>query len=63
MAVIHLSSEEFADRIEEMLDLTNRGDKVLIHYAGHLFTVIPVSEEEMANLAGKGIELDEKAGQ
>lgn len=30
MAVINLTSEEFADRIEEMLDLADNGDKVLI---------------------------------
>lgn len=28
MAVINLTSEEFADRIEEMLDLADKGDKV-----------------------------------
>ena len=32
MAVINLTSEEFADRIEEMLDLASKGDNVLIHH-------------------------------
>lgn len=30
MAVINLTSEEFADRIEEMLDLASKGDNVLL---------------------------------
>ena len=30
MAVINLTSEEFANRIEEMLDLASKGDNVLI---------------------------------
>ena len=34
MAVINLTSEEFADRIEEMLDLASKGDNVLIHHEG-----------------------------
>lgn len=32
MAVINLTSEEFAVRIEEMLDLASKGDNVLIHH-------------------------------
>jgi hypothetical protein len=50
MAIIHLTCEEFADRIEEMLDLANKGDKVLIHYKGNLYTIIPVSDEELDGL-------------
>lgn len=50
MAIIHLTCEEFADRIEEMLDLANKGDKVLIHYKGNLYTIIPVSDEELEGL-------------
>lgn len=50
MAVIHLTSEEFADRIEEMLDCTSNGDKVFIHHEGDLYTVTPISDEEFANL-------------
>ena len=40
MAVINLTSEEFADRIEEMLDLASKGDNVLIHHEGKTYTVI-----------------------
>lgn len=50
MAIIHLTCEEFADRIEEMLDLANKGDKVLIHYKGNLYTITPVSDEELEGL-------------
>lgn len=50
MAIIHLTSEEFAERIEEMLDLTDKGDKLFIHYEGKLYTVIPVSDEELLEL-------------
>jgi hypothetical protein len=32
MAVINLTSEEFANRIEEMLDLASKGDNVLLHH-------------------------------
>ena len=40
MAVINLTSEEFADRIEEMFDLASKGDNVLIHHEGKTYTVI-----------------------
>ncbi len=50
MAIIHLTSEEFAERIEEMLDLTDKGDKLFIHHEGKLYTVVPVSDEELAEL-------------
>lgn len=50
MAIIHLTSEEFAERIEEMLDLTDKGDKLFIHHEGKLYTVVPVSDEELAGL-------------
>lgn len=53
MAVINLTSEEFADRIEEMLDLASKGDNVLIHHEGKTYTVIPISDEELENLAEK----------
>lgn len=49
MAVINLTSEEFANRIEEMLDLASKGDNVLIHH----YTVIPISDEELENLTAK----------
>jgi hypothetical protein len=49
MAVINLTSEEFADRIEEMLDLADKGDKVFIYHEGKTYTVIPISDEEFAN--------------
>lgn len=47
MAVINLTSEEFANRIEEMLDLASKGDNVLIHHEGKTYTVIPISDEEI----------------
>lgn len=53
MAVINLTSEEFADRIEEMLDLASKGDNVLIHHEGKTYTVIPISDEELEDLARK----------
>ena len=53
MAVINLTSEEFADRIEEMLDLASKGDNVLIHHEGNTYTVIPISDEELEDLAEK----------
>lgn len=53
MAVINLTSEEFADRIEEMLDLASKGDNVLIHHEGKTYTVIPISDEELEDLAEK----------
>lgn len=53
MAAINLTSEEFADRIEEMLDLASKGDNVLIHHEGKTYTVIPISDEELENLARK----------
>lgn len=43
MAVINLTSEEFANRIEEMLDLASKGDNVLIHHEGKTYTVITQS--------------------
>ena len=49
MAVINLTSEEFANRIEEMLDLASKGDNVLIHHEGKTYTVIPISDEELEN--------------
>lgn len=49
MAVIHLTSEEFADRIEEMFDLADKGDNVFIHHEGKTYTIVPISEEELAN--------------
>jgi hypothetical protein len=52
MAVINLTSEEFANRIEEMLDLASKGDNVLIH-EGKTYTVIPISDEELENLTAK----------
>ena len=52
MAVINLTSEEFADRIEEMLDLASKGDNVLIHHEGKTYTVIPISDE-LEDLAEK----------
>ena len=45
MAVINLTSEELANRIEEMLDLASKGDNVLIHHEGKTYTVIPISED------------------
>ena len=53
MAVINLTSEEFADRIEEMLDLASKGDNVLIHHEGKTYTVIPISDEELEDIAEK----------
>lgn len=53
MAVINLKSEEFANRIEEMLDLASKGDNVLIHHEGKTYTVIPISDEELENLTAK----------
>lgn len=53
MAVINLTSEEFANRIEEMLDLASKGDNVLIHHEGETYTVIPISDEELENLTAK----------
>lgn len=53
MAVINLTSEEFANRIEEMLDLASKGDNVLIHHEGKTYTVIPISDEELENLTAK----------
>lgn len=53
MAVINLTSDEFADRIEEMFDLASKGDNVLIHHEGKTYTVIPISDEELENLAEK----------
>lgn len=54
MAVINLTSEEFANRIEEMLDLARKGDNVvLIHHEGKTYTVIPISDEELENLTAK----------
>ena len=53
MAVINLTSEEFADRIEEMFDLASKGDNVLIHDEGKTYTVIRISDEELENLAEK----------
>lgn len=50
MAVIHISSEEFADRMEEMFDLADKGDRVLIHHDGKLYTIAPVREDELAKL-------------
>lgn len=52
MAVINLTSEEFADRIEEMFDLASKGDNVLIHHEGKTY-IIPISDEELENLAEK----------
>lgn len=49
MAVIYLTSEEFADRIEEMFDLADKGDNVFIHHEGKKYTIVPISEEELAN--------------
>ena len=43
-----LTSEEFANRIEEMLDLASKGDNVLIHHEGKTYTVIPISEEAVS---------------
>jgi virulence-associated protein VagC len=53
MAVINLTSEEFADRIEEMFDLADKGDKVLIHHEGKTYTIIPISDEELASMTEK----------
>lgn len=53
MAVINLTSEEFADRIEEMLDLSDKGDKVLIYHEGKAYTIIPISDEELASMTEK----------
>lgn len=53
MAVINLTSEEFANRIEKMLDLASKGDNVLIHHEGKTYTVIPISDEELENLTAK----------
>lgn len=53
MAVINLTSEEFADRIEEMLDLADKGDKVLIYYEGKTYTIISISDEELASMTEK----------
>lgn len=53
MAVINLTSEEFADRIEEMLDLVDNGDKVLIYHEGKTYTIIPISDEELASMTEK----------
>ena len=50
---INLTSEEFANRIEEMLDLASKGDNVLIHHEGKTYTVIPISDEELENLTAK----------
>jgi hypothetical protein len=53
MAVINLTSEEFADRIEEMLDLADKGDKVLIYHEGKTYTIISISDEELASMTEK----------
>lgn len=53
MAVINLTSKEFADRIEEMLDLADKGDKVFIYHEGKTYTVISISDEELASMAEK----------
>lgn len=50
MAIIHLTSEEFSERIEEMLDLTDKGDKLFIHHEGKLYTVVPVSDAKLTEL-------------
>ena len=43
MTVVNLTFEEFADRIEDVLDLVDKGDKVFIHHEGKIYTVIPVA--------------------
>lgn len=53
MAVINLTSEEFADRIEEMLDLADKGDKVLIYHEGKTYTIISISDEELVSMTEK----------
>ena len=53
MAVINLTSEEFADRIEEMLDWADKGDKVLIYHEGKTYTIISISDEELASMTEK----------
>ena len=54
MAVINLTSEEFADRIEEMLDLASKGDNVLIHHGrGKPILLFLISDEELEDLARK----------
>ena len=55
MAVINLTSEEFADRIEEMLDLADKGDKVLIYHEGKTYTIIPISDEELASIGKSSV--------
>lgn len=61
MAIIHLTSEEFADRMEEMFDLADKGDKVFIHYKGKLFTIVPISDEILEGLSEDEKELLRKA--
>ncbi len=55
MTVVNLTFEEFADRIEDVLDLVYKGDKVFIHHEGKIYTVIPVSDEELASITEKGV--------
>ena len=50
MAVVHITFEEFADRIEEMLDWVDKGDKVFIRHEGKLYTITLVSDEELEGL-------------
>ena len=53
MAVINLTSDEFDDRIHELLYLASKVDNVLIHHEGKTYTVIPISDEELEDLAEK----------
>lgn len=53
MAIINLPSEEFSDRIEKMLDLVDKGNKVFIHHEGKIYTVVPISDEELESLTEK----------
>lgn len=55
MTVVNLTFEEFADRIEDVLDLVDKGDKVFIHHEGKIYTVISVSDEELASITEKGV--------
>ena len=55
MTVVNLTFEEFADRIEDVLDLVDKGDKVFIHHEGKIYIVIPVSDEELASITEKGV--------
>lgn len=43
MAVINLTSEEFADRIEEMFDLASKGDNVLTLIPQHYYKIFFLS--------------------